>query len=246
MLFLKTLWRRCSRRQLILALDTSGSRCGVALWEKNLLGYVESDSSLRHDEVLLGQIQELLEQHKINPQGLSAIAVSSGPGSFTGLRVGMATAKGLCWTWNLPLICVGTLEALAASVPARLGRTLTLMPARAREVYWRLHEHRAEGWVALGNCSASDISALPDAISGNVFLCGEGYQRHREDFDQLFGSRRLTLSANEMLEPLVVSTARLAARRLAAGQFDDLMRAEPEYHYPFPAKGNLPSAAIGK
>ncbi|HEX7343911.1 MAG TPA: tRNA (adenosine(37)-N6)-threonylcarbamoyltransferase complex dimerization subunit type 1 TsaB, partial [bacterium] len=91
---------------MILALDTSGSRCGVALWSSDLIGHRESDSALRHNELLLHQIQALLAVYEVGRADLRAVAVSSGPGSFTGLRVGLAVAKGLCWSLRLPLICV--------------------------------------------------------------------------------------------------------------------------------------------
>ena len=79
---------------MILTLDTSGSRCGVALWAGGLLANTETLDNLRHNEVLFDRLHDLMSRHNVGLPDLTAVAVSSGPGSFTGLRVGMAAAKG--------------------------------------------------------------------------------------------------------------------------------------------------------
>jgi tRNA threonylcarbamoyladenosine biosynthesis protein TsaB len=219
---------------MILTLDTSGSRCGVALWADGLLGYTETLDNLRHNEVLFDRLGDLMDRHHAALSDLTAVAVSSGPGSFTGLRVGMAAAKGLCWSLKLPLIAVPTLEGWAASVPPRLERVVPLMPARAREIYWCRFEHDGVSWNQIGDYSVSEVGTLQTLVDGVVYLCGEGYDRHKAELDESFADRRLTLTESEFLEPLVVSTARLAAERFAVGRFDDLMKTEPEYFYPFP------------
>jgi tRNA threonylcarbamoyladenosine biosynthesis protein TsaB len=175
-----------------------------------------------------------MDRSQVRLGDLTAVAISSGPGSFTGLRVGMAAAKGLCRALNLPLIAVPTLEALAASVPPRLQRALPLLPARAREVYWRLFEHDGNRWNPVGDYTVRDVGKVNEVVKGSVFLCGEGYGRHRAELDVLFADRRLELAEPESLEPLVVSAARLAAERYSLEQFDDLIQTEPEYFYPFP------------
>jgi tRNA threonylcarbamoyladenosine biosynthesis protein TsaB len=213
-------------------IDTSGRRCGTALWSEDLLGYLESESALRHNEILLDQIQRLLDQCAAAIKNLNAVAVCRGPGSFTGLRVGMATAKGLCWSLEIPLIGIPTLDAVAQSVRKTARRVLALVPARAHEVYWSLYERASEDWDFVSPCAVGNISTLATDISGDVFLCGEGYERHQELLDAAFAEQRLTLP-HALPEPLVIGAARLAAARFARGQFEDLMRCEPEYHYTF-------------
>ncbi|RJP73645.1 MAG: tRNA (adenosine(37)-N6)-threonylcarbamoyltransferase complex dimerization subunit type 1 TsaB [Candidatus Zixiibacteriota bacterium] len=226
---------------MILALDTSGPRCGVALWNETTAGeltaFLESDADLRHNEMLLDQIRTLQSWNREAFASLTAVAVSSGPGSFTGLRVGMSVAKGLCWVWKLPLVTVPTLAGLAESAPPRVQRALPLMPARAREVYWRLFEYGLEGWTASADHTVSEVDRIPEAVQGPVFLCGEGYARHRAELDRRFSGRRIELEPGETQEPLVVATARLAAQRLLGGRIADLKNAEPEYYYPFPRGG---------
>lgn len=219
---------------MILTIETSGLRCGVALWDGRLIDFTETVDNLRHNEVLFNRINTLLYRAHVAMKDLSAVAVSSGPGSFTGLRVGMAAAKGLCWTLKIPLIAVPTLEGLAASVPPHLKRVLPLMPARAREVYWCLYEYADGRWNRQGDYSVSDVAAVNEAVQGNVFLCGEGYNRHHAELEALFAGRRLILNEGDSLAPLVISTAQLAAQRFVQADFEDLMKAEPEYFYPFP------------
>jgi len=109
---------------MILGIDTTGMDCSVAIWHEELIGVRTIEGGLRHNERLLSEIDTLLSAESIACDKLDAIAVSSGPGSFTGLRVGMATAKGLCIAWDIPFIAVPTLDGLA----------------RANEAYWTLFE----------------------------------------------------------------------------------------------------------
>lgn len=221
---------------MILAIDTSGSTCGLALWQNGPIGVRLVQEGLRHNEVLFDQMNFLFAEHQIQGNSLSAVAVSSGPGSFTGLRVGMAAAKGLCWSWKLPLICVPTLEGLAEAAPSRFKRTLALMPARAKEVYCALFEYCSGKWMRRSEDQVHDVSRLGAVYRDEVFLCGEGYSKHQSELDSIFAGRRLELTENERMDALVVSTARLAARRLERKQFDDLMRTEPIYCYSFPRR----------
>lgn len=221
---------------MILAIDTSGRDCGVALWLEDLVGIRAMKSALRHNEVLFDLIQTLLAEKIVHYDNLAAITVSSGPGSFTGLRVGMAAAKGLCMVWNIPLIAVPTLEALADGVPLRLPQVLTIIPARATEVYWALFESNGEQRRRKTDDRVSDISELGSACSGDVFLTGEGYSKHQKELDRIFANRRLDLMVSESVEKLVVSTAKLGAARFKEKRFDDLMNSEPNYCYEFPRR----------
>ena len=230
---------------MILAMDTSGRRCGVAIWESGEIFVAEADGALKHNEILLSQIHQFLQALRIPLGDLRAVAVSSGPGSFTGLRVGMAVAKGLCWSCRVPLICVPTLEAYAHAMAANCKRAVPLMPARADEVYWSLYEWvEPDGWSAKTPCRVSHIAALPDLISGRIALCGEGLERHRQPLLELFGDRVMAAPPRQDTNSVMISLARLAAARFEAGRFEDLFQAEPAYHYPF-LRGGIPGAGWG-
>jgi tRNA threonylcarbamoyladenosine biosynthesis protein TsaB len=221
---------------VILAIDTSGIQCAAALWKKQLVSSRVVEEGLRHNELLLKLIDEVLREHAVEAASLQALAVSSGPGSFTGLRVGMATAKGLCRAWNVPIVAIPTLEGLAAAVPKKIKRVLSLMPARASEVYWQLFERNGADRYTVGDAQLADILELGSLIKGDVFLTGEGYQRHQEELDTVFQGRLIKLQDMLRTEPLVVSTARLAYERFKHEDFDDLIDLEPRYCYPFPRR----------
>ena len=101
----------------ILCIDTTTENCSVALAKNGtLFAAKEQRKGQQHAGLLTLFIEELLEKASIEAKDLSAIAVSDGPGSYTGLRIGAATAKGLCYSLDIPLIAVDTLKALAFEV----------------------------------------------------------------------------------------------------------------------------------
>jgi tRNA threonylcarbamoyladenosine biosynthesis protein TsaB len=130
---------------LILSLETSASSCSVALHENGtLLRSLEISQSQAHAEKLAVLISEVLKEQNILPAALNAVAVSSGPGSYTGLRIGASTAKGLCFGLNIPLIAVPTLQFLAYQVANthKLQNSLlcSMIDARRLEVYCEVYD----------------------------------------------------------------------------------------------------------
>ena len=124
---------------LILNIDTSTTVCSVALAQDGkIIGIKESNEGLNHSVLLGVYIDDILNSHHIHAAQLDAIAVSMGPGSYTGLRIGVSTAKGLCFGANKPLLAVPTLQALARSVADQLQENALYCPmldARRMEVY---------------------------------------------------------------------------------------------------------------
>ena len=104
----------------VLHIETSGEICSVALSnEKVLIHSLESEEKQAHAAILTKMIQEVLQISNITIKDLVAIAVSKGPGSYTGLRIGVSTAKGICYAQNIPLIAINTLESIAKGMPGR-------------------------------------------------------------------------------------------------------------------------------
>ncbi len=128
---------------IILSIESSGTICSVALHNNGeLLACIESDEPNIHGQKLAVFINEITESQKIDIASLDAIAVSEGPGSYTGLRIGVSLAKGLCYAKNIPLISVDTLKALAWAIRnceyIEFPNNCLLMPmidARRMEVY---------------------------------------------------------------------------------------------------------------
>jgi tRNA threonylcarbamoyladenosine biosynthesis protein TsaB len=127
---------------LILSLETSTSVCSVALHNnEKLLAAVEIHKDQSHASKLAPLIDQVLTLADVDRKDLGAVAVTAGPGSYTGLRIGTSTAKGLCMALNIPLVSVGTLEVMAVSLQGTLLPDALLCPmidARRMEVYCQL------------------------------------------------------------------------------------------------------------
>ena len=132
----------------ILNIETSTEVCSVTLAkEGELLFKKESLEGLNHSELLTVFIEELFVENNFNIKQLDAVAVSKGPGSYTGLRIGVSVAKGLCYGLDIPLIAVNSLEILG--IPAATSTTekmlfCPMIDARRMEVYTALYNHKGE------------------------------------------------------------------------------------------------------
>ena len=122
---------------LMLALESSAKACSAALFEdENMLALSIQTSGLTHSRTLLPMAEDMLRNTDKKPEDLGLVAVSRGPGSFTGLRIGLAEAKGLCWALEIPAVGVSTLEAMAYGGPVLDGQMLCCcMDARRGQVY---------------------------------------------------------------------------------------------------------------
>jgi len=126
----------------ILNIETSTTNCSVALSENGAVIGFKEDNNLEysHAERLHVYIDEVLKTAKVSKNQLAAIAISKGPGSYTGLRIGVSAAKGLCYALSLPLISVPTLEALAHQVDNPKGTIVAMLDARRMEVYSAIYD----------------------------------------------------------------------------------------------------------
>lgn len=121
----------------ILNIETATKNCSVALAKegKTILCKEIAEEGYSHAERLHVFIEEIIKETRITFQDLSAIAVSQGPGSYTGLRIGVSAAKGLCFALDIPLIAIDTLQVLASQVNVHKGLIISMLDARRMEVY---------------------------------------------------------------------------------------------------------------
>ena len=162
----------------ILAFETSAKAGSVALMDENrLLGESYCNTGLTHSQTLLSMAQELLKSCGLSPSDVTAVAVAAGPGSFTGVRIGVAAAKGFAWGAEIPCLGVSTLEAMACNLGVWQGYVCCAMDARRSQVYnalfraengqlSRVTEDRAISLAELGE----ELKNLSDPI----FLVGDG------------------------------------------------------------------------
>ena len=123
--------------EYILNIETATKNCSVALAKegKTMVYKDIAEEGYSHAERLHVFIEEIIKEAGITPNDLSAIAVSQGPGSYTGLRIGVSAAKGLCYALDIPLIAVDTLQSLASQVTISNGLIIPMIDARRMEVY---------------------------------------------------------------------------------------------------------------
>ena len=167
---------------VILNLETASTNCSVSIARNgSILSLKEQNSvSYSHSEQLHIFIMESLREAGLTIEALDAVAVSKGPGSYTGLRIGVSAAKGLCFSLDIPLIAVPTLRALASQVQVSEGVLIPMLDARRMEVYSAVFSYRFE---AIRETRAQIIGA--DSFSeylekGPVYLIGNGAVKCRE------------------------------------------------------------------
>lgn len=152
---------------LILGIESSGLVASVALADDDrLIAEYTMNNGKTHSQTLLPMIEELVRAAGLEKESLEAIAISRGPGSFTGLRIGSATAKGLGLALNIPLVEVSTLEALAFNLCAT-GDTycVPIMDAKRNEVYTAVYRMDGGRYKAVMEESAMNISKLLDRLN---------------------------------------------------------------------------------
>ena len=130
----------------ILNIETATKNCSVSLAKngKTILCKEIASQGYSHAEKLHVFIEEILKETEITPQDLNAIAVSKGPGSYTGLRIGVSAAKGLCYALDIPLIAVDTLQVLAKQVSIKKGLIVPMIDARRMEVYSAVYDENSK------------------------------------------------------------------------------------------------------
>lgn len=219
---------------LILSLETSTDVCSVALHDGvTLLAAEEIHEPQVHASRLAPLIDSIRRKAGIALQDLSAVAVSEGPGSYTGLRIGTSTAKGLCYGLEIPLIAVGTLELLAFQASGDNPQKALLCPmidARRMEVYCLVtdHQQRIIQPVAARVIDGSSFSEL--LATAPVLFFGNGAEKCEAVITHENAIFR------EGVFPSAAMLGLMAEKKFREGQFEDLIAFKPFYLKEFVAK----------
>ena len=216
---------------LILAFETSAKAASVALLDdKKLLAECYQNTGLTHSQTLMVMAEDALKQSGKTVSDITAVAVAEGPGSFTGVRIGVAAAKGFAWGKNLPCYGVSTLEAMAESLGIYQGYVCPCMDARRNQVYnalfyvnrgviQRVREDRA---IAL-----TELAEELKSLSEPVFLVGDGSNLC---YNTLSGEiSHLVLPKEHRMHQRATGVALLAAKKIAAGESGDGNALTPNY-----------------
>ena len=164
----------------ILNIETSSEQCGVALAHNaNVVGKREVlESGFTHAKQLHILIDEVLDECAVSPDQLDAVAVSSGPGSFTGLRIGCVAAKGLCFALDIPLIALPTLQILAAP-HTKNSKVVSLLDARRDEVYTAVYEKGGEIKTEM-HAHVLTPNSFADLAAEQVCFVGTGAEKTKD------------------------------------------------------------------
>ncbi|MBE6638858.1 MAG: tRNA (adenosine(37)-N6)-threonylcarbamoyltransferase complex dimerization subunit type 1 TsaB [Ruminococcaceae bacterium] len=164
---------------ITLALDSTSRYSSVALTDNDrILGHTFLDSGNTHSETLLPAIIDLLNFNHMHSDDVRLFACSAGPGSFTGVRIGVSILKGLCSGSTRPCVGVSTLEALAENLPYTDSLLCPVMDARRNQVYNALFRRTEEGLIRLTPdrlITLSELSAELSNYNQKIYLCGDGY-----------------------------------------------------------------------
>lgn len=210
---------------ILLAIETSGPLCSIALsGADGQVFLLEEIGDRIHGERIILLIQQILKEAKISASDLAAVAVSAGPGSFTGLRIGLSTAKGLCYALGIPLILLPTLECLGreAQVRADAEQAIVLIEARVGE--WYSARVDASGVGVMLSRSLEEIEELVAEGKGKAVMAGPGLE----------SIPALTVDV-PMLDSIELSAQwvlTLGLEYFHKGKFADLILSEPIYVKP--------------
>lgn len=214
-------------RELILILDTSTTAGSVALCSgERLLAEIVVDSLANHSDKLLLHVQQILAEQQCSLAGIAAFAVIDGPGSFTGLRVGVAAAKGLARACHRPLFGVSSLHLLAAALPYASLPVSVLIDARKKEVYTATFS-TATGFPALLDAPrVLPPQQLLAEMAAPALFVGSGALLYRELIVARFGVQA-TFAPGPLHTPRASSAAPLVLQQLRAG-----VKGDPELLFP--------------
>lgn len=219
-----------NREPLILCLETSTDICSVALASgASTLDSIVTDQARMQTSRLAPMAEEILKRNGLCVKDCAAVAVSSGPGSYTGLRVGVSMAKGLCFGAGIPLIGVGTLDLLAAQGICQQGESapspmfvVPMIDARRMEVYQAVYDGSGTRCGEIAPLIIDGESYAGLLQKGSVLFCGNGCEKAA---GILGGGNAFFAPCN----PLAEFMAPLAYRKFLAGEFEDVAYMEPFY-----------------
>ena len=216
---------------LILAFETSAKAVSVALHDGNgLLGESYQNTGLTHSQTLMVMAEDMLRCSGKTVSDITAVAVAEGPGSFTGVRIGVAAAKGFAWGGELPCYGVSTLEAMAETLGVWQGYVCPCMDARRSQVYNALFYVNSGSIERVREDRAISLAELGDELKmleGPIFLVGDGSMlAHRTLKDTV---PALVLPPEHRMHQRASGVALVAAKKISAGETGDANALTPNY-----------------
>jgi len=216
----------------ILAIDSSGLVATVALLEdEELIAEYTINYKKTHSETLLPMLDEIRQMTELDLNSVEAIAIAKGPGSFTGLRIGSATVKGIAYAMNIPVVPVPTVDALSMNLWGSEKVICPIMDARRNQVYTGLYEFIDGKHAVIEQQMAISVEELCDKLNNlgrDVILLGDGVPVYREQIDSLLNINHLYAPAN-LNRQHAAALGVLAFDYLSKGIIETADEHKPEY-----------------
>lgn len=215
----------------ILALDSSGLVAAVAVVEDNqTIAEYTVNYKKTHSQTLLPMLDEIVKMTELDLQTIDAIAVAGGPGSFTGLRIGSATAKGLGLALGKPLVHVPTLEGLAYNLYGVAGLICPIMDARRKQVYTGVYSFEEDFQVVKEQMAipVEELAELLNSLGKPATFLGDGVPVYREILDEHLKIPH-TYAPAHMNRQRAASVGTLGIRYYQEGKIETAAEHEPDY-----------------
>jgi tRNA threonylcarbamoyladenosine biosynthesis protein TsaB len=236
----------------ILAIETSTMLGGIAIMDdlSGLIAEARINVKSTHSERLMTELDHLLKQTGLKISDFDIFAVSTGPGSFTGLRIGLSTVKGFSYSTGKPIVSVPTLEALAWNFPYCIYPVCTMLDARKREVYAALFKWEdEEGFIRLIDETSIKVDRLlekikergdlPSPLAGegkgeggffskSIIFTGEGAILYRDKIIEAMGEKAVFASPEKMV-PSPANVAYIGIKKAEKGEFSEPVSLVPFY-----------------
>jgi tRNA threonylcarbamoyladenosine biosynthesis protein TsaB len=215
----------------ILALDTSGSNCSVCIIDDNsVIAEFNVNSGTTHSQNLMPMINDMIKYAIISLEDIDVFACSIGPGSFTGLRIGIATIKGMALSLNKPAIGVPSLVGLAYNIPYFKGLICPIIDAKNNNVYSGVFEY-ANNPILMGSYISADLDTLINVLKqkeNDILFVGDGAVSYKDKLVEEFGERAL-FTPIHLNNQLSISIAKAALDKAKLGEYDDYNTLSPLY-----------------
>ncbi|HVP36644.1 MAG TPA: tRNA (adenosine(37)-N6)-threonylcarbamoyltransferase complex dimerization subunit type 1 TsaB [Terriglobales bacterium] len=213
----------------ILGIDTATPYLALGIVEdQKVISELRFNAGQTHAQILLPSIDKVLNEADIKLEELDGVAISIGPGSFTGLRIGLATAKGLCFASGKPLISVPTLDGLVHFQKSSSYPLVPILDAKKKEVYSAVYDFKNGEIKRVSDYWVTSIEKLVAKIPNEVIFLGLGLEVFQENLSKLLGEKAHFLEGKVNL-PSGTAVAFLGQEKFKRSEFEDLDKIEPLY-----------------
>lgn len=221
---------------LILGIETATMTGGIALLDENrLISEYTLNVRTTHNARLMPALDQMLKDSSVDKYEISGIAVSLGPGSFTGLRIGLATAKGLAMGLDIPLVGIPTLDALARNIPFSMYQVCPVLDAKKKEIYTSIFRYEDSELIRLTPYSVIPPDELIKQIHEKTIFLGDAVDAYKSLLFGKLGDMAI-FAPDSCRLPRAAIVAEMGLAKLKAGKYLDIASAEPIYIRPSDAE----------